>query len=110
MRDVSYREAYDKDGCVVIPDYGPEDEREEVPIQLKPDDLLYQHDELMHRADANRSQASPRRAFALIAEGASCQRNEEFHQVYRDSAAAQHANAGLKTRVADDGNRRGRMA
>lgn len=106
MRDVSYREAYDKVGYVVIPDDGPA----EVLIQLKPDDLLCHHDELMYRADANRLQASPRRAFALVAEGASCQRNEESHQVYRDSAAVQHANAGLKTRVADDGNRRGRMA
>ena len=74
MRDVSYREAYDKVGYLVIPDDGSEDERKEVPIQLKPDDLLCHHDELMYRADANRLQASPRRAFALVAEGASCQR------------------------------------
>ena len=110
MRDVSYREAYDKHGYVVIPGDGSEDERKEVLIQLKPDDLLCHHDELMHRADANRLQASSCRAFTLVAEGASCQRNEESHQVCRDSAAAQHANAGLKTRVAGDGNRRGRMA
>lgn len=110
MRDVSYREAYDKSGYVMIPDDGPEDERKEALIQLEPDDLLCHHDELMHRADANRLQTSPRLAFALVAEGANCQRDEEAHQVYRDSAAAQHVNAGLKTRVADNGNRRGRMA
>ena len=110
MRDVSYREAYDKHGYVVIPGDGSEDERKEVLIQLKPDDLLCHHDELMHRADANRLQTSPRLAFTLVAEGANCQRDEEAHQVYRASAAAQHVNAGLKTRIADDGNRRGRMA
>lgn len=93
-----------------ITDYGPEDELAEVLIQLEPGDLVCHHCELIHRADANRSQTSPRRAFALVVEGASCQRNEEAHQVYRDSAAAQHANAGLKTRIADDGNRQGRMA
>ncbi len=110
MRDVSYREAYDKDGYVVIPDDGPEDEPAEVLIQLESGDLVCHYGELIHRADANRSQTSPRRAFTLVVEGASCQRNEEAHQVYRDSAAAQHENAGLKTRIADGGNRRGRMA
>ncbi len=110
MRDVSHREAYDKDGYVVIPYYGSEDKREEVLIQLKPVDLLCPHDKLICRADTNCSQTSPRRAFALVVESSACQRYEETYQVYRDPAVARHVNAGLTTRIADDGNRRGRMA
>jgi phytanoyl-CoA hydroxylase len=79
-----------------ISDYGPEDEAAEVLIQLQPGDLVCHHGELIHRADANRSPTLSRRAFALIAEGLSCQRNEEAFEVYLASASVQHKKAGLK--------------
>ena len=79
-----------------ISDYGPEDEAAEVLIQLQPGDLVCHHGELIHRADANRSPTLSRRAFALIAEGLSCQRDEEAFEVYLASASVQHKKAGLK--------------
>ncbi len=79
-----------------ISDYGPEDEAAEVLIQLQPGDLVCHHGELIHRADANRSPTLSRRAFALVAEGISCQRDEEAFQVYQASASVQHVNVGLK--------------
>ena len=81
-----------------ITDYGPEDEAAEVLIQLEPGDLVCHHGELIHRADANHSQTLSRRAFALVIEGVSCQRDEEAYQAYQASASGQHAKAGLQTR------------
>ena len=80
-----------------ITDYGPEDKAAEVLIQLEPGDLVCHHGELIHRADANRSQTLSRRAFALVAEGVSCQCDEEALQAYKTSMLAQHAKAGRKT-------------
>jgi len=80
-----------------ITDYGPEDEAAEVLIQLEPGDLVCHHGELIHRADANRSQTRSRRAFALVVEGTSCQRDEEAFQNYQTSLRAQHSAEGLTT-------------
>ena len=79
-----------------ISDYGPEDEAAEVLIELEPGDLVCHHGEIIHRADANRSQTLSRRAFALVAVGISCQRDEGALQNYLASVSIQHANAGLK--------------
>lgn len=79
-----------------ISDYGPKDEAAEVLIELEPGDLVCHHGELVHRAGANRSQTLSRRAFTLVAEGSSCQRDEAALQIYRASLSTQRANAGLK--------------
>jgi len=79
-----------------ISDYGPEDESAEVLMELEPGDLVCHHGELVHRADANHSQTVLRRAFALVAEGNSCRRDEAALQSYLVSVSTQHANAGLK--------------
>ncbi|MBI86072.1 MAG: hypothetical protein CMJ81_22985 [Planctomycetaceae bacterium] len=136
MRDVSYREAYDKDGYVVIPDFLSAQDFTElnhnldrhiqqiVPTLLdshafyqdksRPEALRQLHtmgqcsphfsryvEHLRWTAPAT---ASP--GENLLSKEPSCFNRPPLtghitpaHQVYRDPAAVQHANAGLKTRT-----------
>jgi phytanoyl-CoA hydroxylase len=80
-----------------ITDYGPEDEAREVQIHLQPGDVVAHHGVTIHRADANRSPARHRRAFAVVCRGVSCRRDEEGWARYKAAAKAQHEAMGLKT-------------
>jgi phytanoyl-CoA hydroxylase len=80
-----------------ITDYGTGDEAREVPIHLRPGDVVVHHGETIHRADPNRSAARHRRAFAMVFKGASCRRNEEAFARYMAALKAQHSTMGLKT-------------
>ena len=79
-----------------ITDYGPDDEDKEVVIRLNPGDLVCHHGELIHRAEANSSASRTRRAFAMVFQGESCQRDEEAYQAYLQAARQQQVAAGLK--------------
>ena len=73
-----------------ITDYGDADRQKEVIIQLAPGDLLAHHGETIHRADANRSAARHRRAFAMVFRGVSCQRDEAAFARYEAALKSQH--------------------
>lgn len=80
-----------------ITDYNDQDRRQEHAVVLQPGDLSAHHGELIHRADPNHS-ARPRRAFAIVYRGESCQRNPQAYERYQQQVRAQHSAMGL-----DDG-------
>ena len=80
-----------------ISDYGPMDQSQEQAIHLQPGDLVAHHGGTIHRADANRSAARNRRAFAMVFRGKSCQRDEAAYARYLAALNAQHQRAGLAT-------------
>lgn len=80
-----------------ITDYGPTDTRREVAVCLEPGDAVIHHGEMIHRADANRSAARNRRAFAMVMEGASCRRDEEAFSRYQAALREQHQALGVQT-------------
>lgn len=78
-----------------INDYGDADRERETAITLEPGDAVIHHCELVHRADANRSESRERRAFAIVFRGESCRRNESAYQRYQDSLKRQHQDFGV---------------
>jgi len=78
-----------------ITDYGPEDKKREQAIHLEPGDLVAHHGELIHRADANDSDRH-RRAFAIVFEGVSCERDTEALARYKAALRQQHQQIGLQ--------------
>ncbi|MEO1995910.1 MAG: phytanoyl-CoA dioxygenase family protein [Planctomycetaceae bacterium] len=78
-----------------ITDYDDSDRAREVAITLKPGDAVIHHCETIHRADANRSEARERRAFAIVFRGASCQRDASAYQRYQASLKLQHQQFGV---------------
>lgn len=78
-----------------ILDYGDADRAAEVPIHLQPGDAVAHHGNTIHRADANRSQARHRRAFAIVFRGASCQRDEAAFARYQAALQQQREQLGL---------------
>lgn len=80
-----------------ILDYGEADREREVPIHLRPGDAVAHHANTIHRADANRSPARPRRAFAIVYKGVSCSRDEVAFARYQAELKRQHQQLGLKT-------------
>jgi phytanoyl-CoA hydroxylase len=80
-----------------ISDYGPLDKAREQTIVLAPGDLVAHHGETIHRADANRSAARNRRAFAMVFRGVSCRRDEAAYARYLAALQQQHQRAGLAT-------------
>jgi len=80
-----------------ITDFGPPDRANEVTLVAEPGDLICHHGEMVHRADANRSATRSRRAFAMVAKGASCRRDEGAYRRYLASSVAQRQAAGLET-------------
>ena len=80
-----------------ITDYGPDDEAGEAVIRLQPGDAAVHHGETIHRADPNRSAIRPRRAFAMVFRGASCQRDEAAFERYQAAMKRQHERMGLET-------------
>ncbi|MEX2561061.1 MAG: phytanoyl-CoA dioxygenase family protein [Pirellulales bacterium] len=83
-----------------ILDYGPDDERREVEIHLQPGDVVAHHGMTIHRAEANRSGARQRRAFALVYKGTSCRRDDEAFARYMAALKSQHTALGLATEKA----------
>jgi phytanoyl-CoA hydroxylase len=79
-----------------ITDYGVADQQSEIAIRLHPGDLVCHHGELIHRADANFSPVRSRRAFAMVAEGASCRRDEVAFRRYQAAVRDQQVAAGLQ--------------
>ena len=79
-----------------ITDYGPDDELQEVAIQLEPGDAAVHHCEVIHRADPNRSATRSRRAYAMINHGESCRLDEEGSQRYMAAARKQQESMGLE--------------
>lgn len=73
-----------------ITDFSNADRQKEVSISLEPGDLLAHHGETIHRAEANRSAARHRRAFAMVYRGDSCQRDEEAFARYQADVRSQH--------------------
>jgi phytanoyl-CoA hydroxylase len=78
-----------------ILDYTDEDRASEVPIHLQPGDVVAHHGNTIHRADANRSPARHRRAFAIVFRGASCQRDEAAFARYQAALQQQREQLGL---------------
>ncbi|MGD9644515.1 MAG: phytanoyl-CoA dioxygenase family protein [Pirellulales bacterium] len=78
-----------------ICDYGPADERLEVPIHLQPGDVVAHHGETIHRAEANRSASQQRRAFAMVYRGVSCRRDDDAFDRYEAALRHQHQSLGV---------------
>jgi ectoine hydroxylase-related dioxygenase (phytanoyl-CoA dioxygenase family) len=78
-----------------ITDYGPADGQRECPIFLQPGDVVAHHGNTIHRADANRSPTRHRRAFAMVYQGQSCQRDAPAFARYQAALAEQHQQLGL---------------
>ena len=73
-----------------ITDYGPADAAREVTVQLRAGDAVVHHGLMVHRAEANRSLDRHRRAFALVLEAQSCQRDEAAYAQYLAALETQH--------------------
>ena len=80
-----------------ITDYGPADAAREQLIELNPGDAVAHHGNTIHRADPNRSETSDRRAFAIVFQAQSCQRDEDAFQRYMQNVNQQHQSLGLQT-------------
>ena len=80
-----------------ITDYGPEDAVREQLIELKPGDAVAHHGNTIHRAEPNRSETSSRRAFAIVFQAKSCQRDEQAFGRYMQNVNQQHESLGLQT-------------
>lgn len=79
-----------------ITDYGPADNQRECPIFLQPGDVVAHHGNTIHRADANESPTRHRRAFAMVFQGQSCQRDAPAFARYQAALAQQREQLGLK--------------
>ena len=77
-----------------IVDYDDDDREHEAMIQLAPGDLVAHHGKTIHRAEANRSEARQRRAFAMVIRGISCQRDETAYARYEAALKSQHEQVG----------------
>ena len=73
---------------------GQDKEREQM-ILIEPGDLAAHHCNVIHRADPNLSATHHRRAFAMVYQGASCQRDEAAHQHYLAAAKRQQQAKGM---------------
>ena len=73
-----------------VTDYGEEDRQKEVTMILQPGDLAAHHGNLLHRADANRSDHRQRRSFALVFHAASCEKDAEALDRYMSQLSEQH--------------------
>lgn len=80
-----------------IVEFGDEDRAREVAITLQPGDLVAHHGETIHRADANQTSDRQRRAFAMVFNGVSSQRDEAAYARYSRSLQTQHAGLGLES-------------
>jgi len=80
-----------------IADYGAGDHAAEVAIHCQPGDVLIHHGDTIHRATANQSATRHRRSFALVFQGASCQRDAAAYERYLQSASSQHRDMGVLT-------------
>ncbi len=80
-----------------IPDYGPADQAQEVPMRMQPGDAIIHHGDTIHRADANVSRTRHRRSFAMVFKGESCRRDETAFARYQAAFKSQHAELGLKS-------------
>ncbi|WP_437222348.1 phytanoyl-CoA dioxygenase family protein [Planctomicrobium sp. SH661] len=78
-----------------IVDYGDRDLEIEAAIHAQPGDVLIHHGDMIHRAEANRSNTRHRRSFAMVVRGQSCRRDEAAYQRYLDAATLHHQNMGL---------------
>jgi len=78
-----------------ILDYGPEDCDREVAAFLQPGDIAAHLGNTVHRADPNASSNRNRRAFAMVFQGASCQRDADAYTRYEAALEQQHARMGL---------------
>lgn len=79
-----------------ITDYGAADTAREVKICLHPGDAVVHHGAMIHRAEANRSAARHRRAFAMVMQGESCRRDEEAYACYLAALKQQHDALGVQ--------------
>ena len=79
-----------------VTDYGPADAAREQLIELNPGDAVAHHGNTIHRADPNRSETSDRRAFAIVFQAQSCQRDEDAFQRYMQNVNQQHQSLGLQ--------------
>ena len=77
-----------------ITDYGSADTAQEVAIRLSPGDVVCHHGNTIHRADANNSTTRHRRAFALVFQGVSAQRDEVAFAEYQENVKQQHTALG----------------
>lgn len=78
-----------------IVDYTDDDRQREVAIHLEPGDAVAHHGNTIHRADANRTADRHRRAFAMVFQGVSCQRDPQAFQRYQRALEQQHTQLGL---------------
>ncbi len=78
-----------------ITDYGEQDRAREVVVRMRPGDLVVHHGNMIHSANANRSEIRHRRAFAVVYKGKSCRLDEEASHRYRAALQAQQAKAGI---------------
>lgn len=78
-----------------ITDYGEEDREREAVIRMRPGDLAVHHGNLIHSANANRSQTRHRRAIAAVYKGVSCRLDKEASVRYRAALRAQQTEAGI---------------
>lgn len=79
-----------------ITDYGDADRQLECPIFLEPGDVVAHHGNTIHSAEANRSAARHRRAFAMVYQGQSCQRDVPAFARYQAAYAEQRQQLGLQ--------------
>ena len=79
-----------------ITDYGPGDVAQEECVELAPGDAVAHHGNTIHRADANQTATKSRRAFAIVFQATSCQRDEEAFQRYLQNVNQQHQSLGLQ--------------
>ena len=78
-----------------LTDFRAEDKEREQMILIEPGDLAAHHCNVIHRADPNLSATHHRRAFAMVYQGASCQRDEAAHQHYLAAAKRQQQAKGM---------------
>ena len=78
-----------------ILNYGADDYLREREVHLEPGDVVAHHGETVHRADANRSPTRNRRAFAIVYQGVSCQRDSAAFARYQVALKNQHEQLGL---------------
>jgi phytanoyl-CoA hydroxylase len=74
-----------------ITDYGPADTAREVAIHLSPGDVVCHHGHTIHRAEPNNSATRHRRAFAIVFQGESAQRDEIAFAEYQRTLQTQQA-------------------
>jgi phytanoyl-CoA hydroxylase len=78
-----------------ISDYSSADRDAEVAVSLQPGDVAVHLGNTIHRADSNASSNRNRRAFAMVFEGESCQRDADAYARYEVALEQQHSRMGL---------------